>query len=122
MTHGTVYDLAPSLRAVLHVHCPVVFRRARALGLPATAPHVEYGTPEMAREVERLWRSTSLSERRCFVMAGHEDGVVAFGRSLEEAGHTLLSTWARAQAQAFLEEGEACRPGRRPSGTVTRGA
>ena len=29
-------------------------------------------------------------------MGGHEDGVIAFGRSIEEAGQTLLTWLARA--------------------------
>lgn len=94
MTHATVYDAAPTIRAVFHVHAPAIF--AARLGLPETAPDVDYGTPEMAREVARLWRSSSLPEGRVFVMRGHHDGVVAFGKSIDDAGGALIAALARA--------------------------
>lgn len=98
MTHATVYDAAPTIRAVFHVHAPAIFR-AR-LGLPETAPGVDYGTPAMAQEVARLWRSSSLPEGRVFIMRGHEDGVVSFGKNVDEAGGALIAVLARALAPA----------------------
>jgi L-ribulose-5-phosphate 4-epimerase len=96
MTHGAIYDLGPHIRAVLHGHAPPVWRRARQLGIPCTAPDVAYGTPEMAREVLRLYRASALPERQILAMTGHEDGIIAFGRSIDEAGCTLVKYLARA--------------------------
>lgn len=98
MTHGALYDLSPAIRWVFHGHVPVVWRAARQLRLPTTAPEVGYGTPEMAREVGRLYRETSLSEGRLWVMGGHEDGIIAFGRTAREAGGVLMEALARAYA------------------------
>lgn len=103
MTHGAVYDLGAHIRWVFHGHCPEVWRRAKALRLPTTAPGIDYGTPEMALEVGRLARETALHERRVFVMAGHEDGVVAFGRTAEDAGGALLGVLAEAYERAFAD-------------------
>jgi hypothetical protein len=33
-------------------------------------------------------------------MAGHEDGIIAFGRTIDEAGRVLTSYLARSLAQA----------------------
>lgn len=110
MTHGAIYDLAPALRAVVHVHCPVLFGVAERLGLPATRADIGYGTPAMAQEMERLWRTSTLSETQALVMAGHEDGVITFGRTLEEAGGTLVRLQARALALTFQRRGRVCRP------------
>jgi ribulose-5-phosphate 4-epimerase/fuculose-1-phosphate aldolase len=96
MTHGAVYDVSPTVRAVLHVHAPMIFRAAAALSLPCTAAGIDYGTPEMAWEVARLWRSTALPEVGVFAMTAHEDGIIAFGRSLDEAGARLIRALARA--------------------------
>lgn len=96
MTHGAIYDLGPHIRCVLHAHSPVLWRRAAALKLPTTAAHVAYGTPEMAREVRRLYLETVLPERPILAMGGHEDGIVVFGRSPDEAGQVLLTWLARA--------------------------
>jgi ribulose-5-phosphate 4-epimerase/fuculose-1-phosphate aldolase len=90
MTHGAVYDLGSHIRFVFHAHSPAIWRRSAALRLPATRAEVGYGTPEMAREVERLWGTTALSEGQIFSMGGHEDGIVVFGRSAAEAGEVLV--------------------------------
>ena len=52
---------------------------------PATEPDVPYGTPEMAREVQRLFRETDVRNWKIFAMAGHRDGIVAFGHDFREA-------------------------------------
>ncbi len=104
LTHGAVYDLGPHIRCVLHAHTPALWARRLDLGLPETAPEVEYGTPAMAREVQRLYREGLLAERRILAMGGHEDGIVAFGRSPDEAGGTLIQWLARAYEAD-------CRPG-----------
>lgn len=100
LTHGAIYDASPSARAVFHVHSPDLWQGARALGLPLTRAEIPYGTPEMAREVERMFREAALFEHRIFAMAGHEDGVIAFGDSADAAGATLLRHWARALARS----------------------
>jgi ribulose-5-phosphate 4-epimerase/fuculose-1-phosphate aldolase len=100
MTHGAIYDLSPHIRFVFHGHGAVIWSQARALGIPTTDPAVAYGTPEMAEEVQRLYRSTALSQVRILAMGGHEDGVVVFGHTAEDAGQVLVSYLARAYARA----------------------
>jgi hypothetical protein len=39
----------------------------------------------MAREIRRLCDEANLLSRRLLVMAGHEEGVIAFGADLAEA-------------------------------------
>lgn len=96
ITHGAIYDLGSHIRFVFHVHSPAIWRRAQALRLPVTAPSAPYGSPEMAREVERLYRGSALAETGILAMGGHEDGVVVFGRTAEEAGQVVLRHLARA--------------------------
>ena len=96
LTHGAAYDLGPHIRSVLHAHSPVLWKNARRLRLPISDPSAPYGSPMMAEEVRRLYHSSVLPERQILAMGGHEDGVIAFGRSIEEAGQTLLTWLARA--------------------------
>lgn len=111
MTHAAIYDLGPHIRCVLHAHTPVLWRRARELRLPTTAAAVPYGTPAMALEVQRLYRETALPERAILAMGGHEDGIVAFGRSPEETGGVLLTWLARAyEAECSARDVGLCRP------------
>lgn len=96
LTHGAIYDLAPAVRVVLHGHAPEIWRGARALGVPVTHAAARNGTPGMALEVQRLYRESSLSSTGILAMGGHEDGVIAFGRSAGEAGEILVRYLARA--------------------------
>jgi len=96
MTHAAVYDLGPHIRTVLHAHSPVLWRHAAALRIPTTEPSVAYGTPEMASEVQRLYGEGLFAERKILSMGGHEDGIVTFGRSTQEAGEVLLRWLAKA--------------------------
>lgn len=95
LTHGAVYALDSSILWVVHAHSPEIWHNAEALGVPMTA-NVPYGTPEMAAEVKRLFAESDLSEKRIFGMAGHEDGIVSYGRTAEEAGFTMLAYLVRA--------------------------
>ncbi len=94
MTHGAFYDLTPALRFVFHVHAPAIWKHAAVLGIPISDAGIAYGTPRMATEVQRLYRSTALSEVRLMAMGGHIDGVIGFGRSASEAGLAILSALA----------------------------
>jgi ribulose-5-phosphate 4-epimerase/fuculose-1-phosphate aldolase len=105
MTHGAIYDLAPAIRFVLHAHTPTIWRRAAALKIPTTDPKVAYGTPEMAHEVQRLFRSTTLPQVQILSMGGHEDGIIVFGRTAEEAGQILIAYLARAYETQCDEQG-----------------
>jgi L-ribulose-5-phosphate 4-epimerase len=41
--------------------------------------------PEMAYEIMRLFTVSDVRSREMFVMAGHEGGIVTFGKNLEDA-------------------------------------
>ena len=58
---------------------------------PATPKEVEYGTPKWLMRFEVFSTSTDVRRRKIFAMAGHEGGVVAFGRDLGEAFRVLRS-------------------------------
>jgi hypothetical protein len=98
LTHGAIYDITPAARVVLHGHAPEIWRHARALGLPVTRVEVANGTPDMALDVQRLYRESTLSGTGILAMGGHRDGVLAFGTSAGEAGETLVRHLARALA------------------------
>ncbi len=94
LTHGTVYELDDNIRWVMHAHSPHIWRNAAELAVPMTAD-VPYGTPEMAREVRRLFAESDVAVKGIFGMAGHEDGIVTFGHTAEEAGTVMLAYLAR---------------------------
>lgn len=96
LTHGQLYQLDMDIGSVVHVHCPEIWQRAEELRLPLTGMNAAYGTPEMALEVERLYTAAAVREKKILVLAGHEDGVVSFGRNVEEACTVMIGTLAAA--------------------------
>jgi L-ribulose-5-phosphate 4-epimerase len=84
LTHAAVYESEAKAGAVIHGHNFKLW--ATLLGhTPTTSKEVKYGTPEMAYEVRRLFKTTDVKSGKIFVMAGHEGGIVTFGNNLEEA-------------------------------------
>ena len=92
LTHAAVYSMEKEVRAVTHGHDSKLWRNLRERGI-ATGSDVAYGTPAMAEEVERLFRETDVQSRKIFAMAGHVDGIVAFGRNFDEALAVLAKAW-----------------------------
>jgi ribulose-5-phosphate 4-epimerase/fuculose-1-phosphate aldolase len=96
LTHASVYAQDNVIQAVIHAHSPEIWKHTVALNLPHTTADIPYGTVEMATAVEQLFQSGSLAEISLFTMLGHEDGVVAFGRNMEEAAWKLINCLALA--------------------------
>ncbi len=106
LTHAAVYASNEQIRYVLHVHSPEIWSQTQQLKIPATQHHVPYGTPQMAAVVGRLLCSKEMAERPIFSMPGHEDGIVSFGRTLDEAGLILIRYLALALAASGIRGAE----------------
>jgi ribulose-5-phosphate 4-epimerase/fuculose-1-phosphate aldolase len=89
LSHGTLYQLDSNINAVIHVHSLKLWKQL-LFKIPTTSEKVSYGTPQMAKEIIRLYHSTNLPKQKIFVMAGHEEGIITFGKDLDEAGKILL--------------------------------
>jgi L-ribulose-5-phosphate 4-epimerase len=94
LTHAAIYELDPAIGGVVHVHSPRLWHAWRGR-LPTTAPDIAYGTPAMAQEIARLYREGGMAAAGIAVMSGHEDGLVSFGSTLEEAATRMLGLAAR---------------------------
>lgn len=90
MTHASVYDCDHAIQAVFHAHSPVIWEAADQLDILATGIYAGYGTPDMAREVKRLFNESDVRQRGIFSMLGHRDGIVTFGTSVDEAGRLMF--------------------------------
>ena len=84
LTHAAIYESDATAGAIVHCHCSrlwtAVWNEA-----PATSKAAEYGTPEMAYDIMQLFTRTNAQTRKIVVMAGHEGGILTFGKDLEEA-------------------------------------
>jgi L-ribulose-5-phosphate 4-epimerase len=94
LTHAAVYESDAKAGSVIHCHDSKLWA-ALLNQAPTSSKAVEYGTPEMAYEVTRLFKRTDVQNRNILVMAGHEGGILAFGRDLEEAFEVLMREWKK---------------------------
>lgn len=94
MTHGAIYLANSAVQCVIHVHSRVLFDCLLSRGALNTAADIAYGTPDMARAVMALVQSQPQLPV-LFVMAGHDEGVVAYGTDVESVTALLVDTLNR---------------------------
>jgi len=89
LTHAAIYESDASTSAVIHCHDSVLWRTLLDR-VPTTSKAIAYGTPEMAYEILPLFTESDVRTRQIFVMAGHEGGIVTFGKNLEDAFDVVI--------------------------------
>ena len=97
MSHGAVYAARSDANAVIHIHDRVMFRMLIREGAPQTPANAAFGTPEMALAVGRL--AAALPPVAVMVMAGHEDGLIAYGPDPQAARDALWDVYARSRRE-----------------------
>jgi L-ribulose-5-phosphate 4-epimerase len=90
LTHAAIYQSDLNINAVIHIHNLRLWNNLKNK-IPTTSEQVEYGTPEMAEEISRLYKETDVKKKKILVMGGHKEGIISFGKSLNEAGNVLLN-------------------------------
>lgn len=98
MTHGALYAAHPNICCVIHVHSRRMFDRLLATDTPATPSDVPYGTPAMAYAVKDLARKQS-NLPALLVMAGHDEGLVAFGADVVSTLMRVLDAFQTTQQE-----------------------
>jgi len=96
LTHGAIYHADPTINFVFHVHSPAIWQKASQLAIPVTSPKARYGTPDMAREIEGLLTISETRNKHIIAMGGHEEGIVTFGATAEEAGQAIITCFSQA--------------------------
>lgn len=94
LTHAAVYEALPEVGAVVHVHCFWLWEKLLG-NYPATSAEIEYGTPEMALAVKLLASGMKMNDEKIIVMGGHQEGILAFGSSLNEATSEIINIYNR---------------------------
>jgi L-ribulose-5-phosphate 4-epimerase len=92
LSHAAVYESNKNINAVIHVHNFTMWNHLLNI-IPTTSPDVEYGTPEMAYEIKKLFENNpknKIMKKNIFVMAGHSEGIICFGENLSVAKDTLI--------------------------------
>lgn len=89
LTHAALYDVGTEIGAIIHVHHRKLWETLKDK-VPTSGANVPYGTCEMAEEVGRLFHAGAFRKEKILVMAGHKEGVMTFGKSLNEAAEILF--------------------------------
>ncbi|MDH5354957.1 MAG: class II aldolase/adducin family protein [Gammaproteobacteria bacterium] len=90
LTHAAVYAFDDQIQYVFHVHSPGIWHARARLEIPETAADIAYGTPQMAHEMNRLYQQGEFASGNILAMAGHEDGIIGFGSTADEAGELIM--------------------------------
>lgn len=102
LTHAAIYSANSNIKAVFHIHSNEIWLKMIADGSDKTCASIPYGTVEMAHATMKC---ISKKDAGVFCMHGHEDGIVIYGRSLEEAGeltNKLYSKYVQPELQVSL--------------------
>ncbi|MBN2663611.1 MAG: class II aldolase/adducin family protein [Bacteroidales bacterium] len=89
LSHAAVYEINAKIRAVIHIHNLELWQEL-LYKIPTTSKSIAYGTPEMAADIKRLFKETNVNNQKILCMAGHEEGILSFGKTLKEAAEVLL--------------------------------
>jgi L-ribulose-5-phosphate 4-epimerase len=96
LTHAAVYEALPEIGAVVHVHCLWLWEKLLN-NYPTTSGEIEYGTPEMALAVQSLAAEMRMKDENIIIMGGHREGILTFGKNLEEATTQIIEIYNRYQ-------------------------
>lgn len=85
ITHGAIYGLDKRINAVIHIHNKKLWNYMLENSSYLSTNDTPYGTPEMVQDVVELYKSIDALSNNIFVMKGHFEGIVSFGKDLIEA-------------------------------------
>lgn len=83
LTHAMFYALEKNIQSVIHIHHRTLWEQLK-YQVPTTGENTSYGTVAMCNEVAKLYQSSDLKAKKILVMAGHQDGLISFGKNLAE--------------------------------------
>ncbi len=89
LTHAAIYEIAPNIKWVIHVHHRMLWEHAQNLNLPTTPPNAEYGTPQLARAIQNTYNEIPETTKPV-VLLGHEEGILSWGENKEIALQKIL--------------------------------
>jgi len=87
LSHAMIYELHPDIQAVIHIHSAPIWQMMIKEKYLST--RAEYGTAKMASEIQALYQTHDPFTHNVFVMKGHENGVMIFGKDIAQAEHSL---------------------------------
>ena len=85
LSHAAIYESNININAVIHIHNKEMWDKYLN-DLPTTDKKAEFGTPEIALEINKLANNSS----GIIIMGGHQEGIISYGKSINEAEKIIL--------------------------------
>lgn len=95
LTHAAIYESNKNIKAVIHIHSLKLWRKLLKTKLPQTNPLAPYGTVALVDEIKRLFKETNIKQKKIIILAGHKEGIISFGKNLNEAEKILLNYFTK---------------------------
>ena len=92
LTHYGIYEANPAIQYVFHVHHPKLWEILQNGDCDYISEDIQYGTQEMANAACTLLASKTSG---IFVMKGHEDGIISYATTADDAGKNLLELYRK---------------------------
>ncbi len=92
LTHYGIYEANPNIQYVFHVHHALLWEKMQQGPFDFISGDIPYGTQEMAEAAQSLLADKTSG---VFVMRGHDDGIVAYASTADEAGKLLLELYRK---------------------------
>ncbi|WP_408098869.1 class II aldolase/adducin family protein [Peredibacter sp. HCB2-198] len=92
LTHYGMYEANPNIHYVFHVHHQKLWEMMCNGPFDYISDDVPYGTQAMAEAASQLMGTKTSG---IFVMKGHEDGIISYGATPEEAGKIILELYRK---------------------------
>lgn len=92
LTHFAIYEANSAIQYVFHVHHRQLWDMLIAGPFDYIEANIAYGTQKMAKAASELLVNKNAG---IFVMKGHEDGVISYGTTAEEAGKNILDLYRK---------------------------
>ncbi len=88
LSHAVIYSLDKNINGVIHIHSNALWKFMIEKKYLYT--EAEYGTKEMITEIQQLYKQNDPLTHNIFVMKGHQDGIICFAPTIEEAKKKLF--------------------------------
>jgi ribulose-5-phosphate 4-epimerase/fuculose-1-phosphate aldolase len=92
LTHFGIYEANQQIQYIFHVHHQKLWDFLKTGAYDAIEEDIPYGTQAMAEAAGKLLSNKSSG---IFVMKGHDDGIISYGTSAEEAGRVILDLYRK---------------------------
>lgn len=92
LTHAAIYAANSNIKAVFHIHSNPIWTKMIDECADSTCASIPYGTVEMAHATQKCIKGKNSG---VFCMKGHEDGIVIYAPTLEEAGRLTTDLYEK---------------------------